>query len=178
MNTKTILSILNVIAWIAFVGLCIETGAFIVGGLWGVFSDFSSEGRLMVMKYDFMDLLIKNRNYFICLWSLIVFLLGYKAYLFFVVINVFKKLDLENPFSKEVSDLILRISYVSFGIWIIWVITDQFIEGLLKKGFDISSVKYNLGSDGGFIFLAGIIYIIAQIFKRGIELQNENDLTI
>lgn len=31
---------------------------------------------------------------------------------------------------------------------------------------------------GEFIFLAGVIFIIAQIFKKGIELQSENELTI
>jgi len=29
-----------------------------------------------------------------------------------------------------------------------------------------------------FIFLAGVIFIFAQIIKRGIEIQSENNLTI
>lgn len=74
--------------------------------------------------------------------------------------------------------MILKISYVSFEIWIVWVVIDQYIEGLVKSGYDVSTIKNHLDSAGSFIFLAGIIYVIAQIFKRGIELQNENDLTI
>jgi hypothetical protein len=29
-----------------------------------------------------------------------------------------------------------------------------------------------------YLFIAGMIYIISQIFKRGIEIQEENNLTV
>ena len=31
---------------------------------------------------------------------------------------------------------------------------------------------------GDFIFLAGIVYVFSQIFKKGVEIQSENELTV
>ena len=66
-----------------------------------------------------------------------------------------------------------KISYSIFYLWIIAMVHNthvQFIGIRYKFPMELFS------SD--FIFLAGIIFIFAQIVKRGIELQSENDLTI
>ncbi|MBN2635649.1 MAG: DUF2975 domain-containing protein [Prolixibacteraceae bacterium] len=31
---------------------------------------------------------------------------------------------------------------------------------------------------GPFLFMAGLVFVISQIFKRGVEIQSENDLTV
>jgi len=31
---------------------------------------------------------------------------------------------------------------------------------------------------GEFIFLAGVVFVIAQVFKKGVEIQTENELTV
>ena len=31
---------------------------------------------------------------------------------------------------------------------------------------------------GEFIFMVGLVFIISQVFKRGVEIQAENDLTV
>jgi hypothetical protein len=31
---------------------------------------------------------------------------------------------------------------------------------------------------GETLFLAGVVFVIAQIFKKGVEIQSENELTI
>ena len=178
MKTKQILSILNVLAWIAFIGLCIQTGTFLIAGIIGLMFEGTSQSKIAVIGYDFSDLHFQTKTNFIYLISILIFFSASKAYLFYLTIEILKKINLENPFNKIISDLILKISYVSFEIWIVWVVIDQYIEGLVKSGYDVSTIKNHLDSAGSFIFLAGIIYVIAQIFKRGIELQNENDLTI
>ena len=40
---------------------------------------------------------------------------------------------------------------------------------------------YGITSDyipGDFLFLAGIVYVFAQMFKPGVEIQSENELTV
>ncbi len=40
-------------------------------------------------------------------------------------------------------------------------------------------IKFELDCGSSeFLFMAGIIFIIALIFKRGVEIQSENELTI
>ena len=178
MNTKTVLSILNVLAWIAFIGLCIQTGTFLFAGIAGLMFEGTGGSKIAILGYNFSDLHFQTKTNFLYLISILVFFSASKAYLFYLTIEILKKINLENPFNKVISNLILKISYVSFEIWIVWVIIDQYIERLIKIGYEVSTIKNHIDSAGSFIFLAGIIYVIAQIFKRGIELQNENDLTI
>jgi len=40
---------------------------------------------------------------------------------------------------------------------------------------------YGITSDyipGDFLFIAGIVYVFAQMFKPGVEIQSENELTV
>jgi hypothetical protein len=83
------------------------------------------------------------------------------------------KLNLEKPFSSRVQGLMQQISYSIFYLWIIAIVHNAHVRYIAKR-YDFSM---NLFSSD-FIFLAGIIFIFAQIVKRGIELQSENDLTI
>lgn len=43
-----------------------------------------------------------------------------------------------------------------------------------RTGIDL----VNHFNHGEYFFMAGIVYIISQIFKRGVELQEENELTV
>lgn len=110
--------------------------------------------------------------------SLLIFISGLQAYLFYLATRLFEKINLEKPFSEIVSKLILKISYVIFEIGILAIITTNYSERLHKKGIVLPDINEFVNSSSEYIFFAGIVYIIAQIFKRGIELQNENDLTV
>jgi hypothetical protein len=48
----------------------------------------------------------------------------------------------------------------------------------MKRGVELRGLHRYLGGTGEFLFLAGIVFVIAQIFKRGIEIQTENELTV
>ncbi|KFC19248.1 DUF2975 domain-containing protein [Chryseobacterium sp. FH1] len=177
MSTKQILSILNVLAWIAFIGLCIKTGTLMFNLIFGLF--MSPDGlKDFYLIINLSDLAKSNPTEYLSLMSLLIFVSGLQAYLFFLTTRLFEKINLENPFTEVVSRLILRISYTAFEIGILSIITQNYAERLLKKGLFLPDINEFVNSSAEFIFLAGIIYIIAQIFKRGIELQNENDLTI
>jgi hypothetical protein len=47
-------------------------------------------------------------------------------------------------------------------------------EWLSKR---IAGLQENLIS-GEFILLAGVVFVFSQIFKKGVEIQSENELTI
>lgn len=88
------------------------------------------------------------------------------------------KLDLLKPFNSYVSNQINQISYFTFSIGIISYIARQTSEGLLNHGFNTANLNQFWTDSQAFILMAAVIFVIASIFKRGIELQKENDLTV
>ena len=101
-----------------------------------------------------------------------------KAFVFFIVLKLFKKLNLVKPFSETVSSIILKITYYAFAIGIISIITQQIIQRLIQKGFNVGVVERYWDDGGVYLMMSAILFVIALIFQKGIELQKENDLTV
>ncbi|MCA0349039.1 MAG: DUF2975 domain-containing protein [Flavobacterium sp.] len=171
-----VFKILHVIAWIIFVGLSIEAGGLIVNF---VFSVFKPEfvGNLY-QKLDLSKLHQQSEMVFFGMYSFILFISILKAILFYVVIQLLIKLDINNPFSVFVSSKISQISQFTFWIGILSFIASQIAKSLQLQGYYIDKLGQFWVDSSAFILMAAIIYIISLIFKRGIELQEENELTI
>ncbi len=171
MKSKNILKIMYVFAWLACIGLCIQTGAIIFSYLVSLNNPEASKnlfGGLNLSEYY---------NYNITQYSVIVFykvlLYAVEAYIAFILIKLLKDLDIKNPFNQFVSDLMKNTSISIFVLWIIAMIHNTHIQFIGKKqGFEMELFS----SD--FVFLAAVIFIFTKIVQRGIELQTENDLTI
>ena len=176
-NTKQVLTILKVIAWIIFIGVCIKTGVVLYSFLVSLFLNPDATANLH-MGLNLTDLYNYNIWNYVGVVSLIIFLLALKAYIFYLVIKVFEKINFVQPFSIEVSLLISRIATVAIEIGIITAISNSYIKWLAKKGVAFPNLQDYLGGGMEFLLLGGIIFMIAQVFKRGIEIQNENDLTV
>src|SRR5450631_682132 len=96
-----------------------------------------------------------------------------KAIIWFVVFDLLSKLKLQNPFSMEVEKKLERIAYLLFGVWIVSSIFWKTYMYYLSKSTGIQLPANHSGDE--YLFMAGMIYIISQVFKRGIEIQEEND---
>ena len=175
-NSKYLLKFLEIISWIIFVSLCVEAGALIVNF---VISLFKPEiiSRLY-QKLDLTDVYKQSQWAYYCTYSAIIAIAVLKAYLFYVVVMLLWKLDLDNPFSTFVADKISSISSITFSIGITSYLTRQSVERLLGENYDIKDINDFFVDSEAFIMTAAILYVIAVIFKRGIELQNENDLPV
>jgi hypothetical protein len=101
-----------------------------------------------------------------------------KAYLFYVVIMLLSKLDLLKPFNNYVAGHITRISYITLAIGLLSYIAQQTTRNLLHHGLEIDTLNQFWADSMAYIFMAAVIYVIASIFSRGVEIQNENDLTV
>jgi hypothetical protein len=88
------------------------------------------------------------------------------------------RLDLSNPFNSFVSKQITQISYFTLSIGILSFIARQTANNLLHRGYEIDSLNQFWADSQAFILMAAIIYIIATIIIKGIEIQNEIDLTV
>lgn len=99
-----------------------------------------------------------------------------KAIMFYRIVKLFseKKLTMSQPFNKELTRFMVLQWYLAFanaGI--------EYIAWLTKQGLtsiDIQSLHLT-GADV-WLFMAVILFLIVQIAKRGIEIQDENELTI
>ncbi len=167
---------LNIVAWIIFVGLCIEAGALLVNFVYSLFKPEVVQN--LYQKLDLSQIYNLNKWVYFGLYGFILTISALKAYLFYVVIELLSKLDLEKPFNSSVSGHITKISYITLFVGIISYIARQTAMGLTHYGFDTSPLSKFWTDSKAFILMAAVLYIIASIFKRGVELQNENDLTV
>ena len=99
-----------------------------------------------------------------------------KAFVWFVVFELLSKLKLQTPFSMLVEIKLERIAYLLLGVWIV---SRVFWKIYIYYLFNATGMQLPINNTGDeYLFMAGIIYIISQVFKRGIEIQEENELTV
>ncbi len=174
MKTNVIMKIMNIIFWIVFIGLCIKTGALLVSFFMCLFVN-PEASEVLYLGAHFFDLEPIYLNHYIGILSFLVVLTGMKAYIAYLAVKLFMKFDLKNPFNTNVADLISKISHFALSISIVALIANQYTERIVKKVAEMSQIDWGAQE---FMFFAGIIYILALVFKRGVEIQSENELTI
>lgn len=167
---------LHIVAWIIFIGLCIEAGGLVVNFIFSIYNPEFVQN--LYQKLDLSEMYNRSKWAFFGMYSFILVISILKAYLFYVVITLLYKFNLSKPFNSFVSTQITQISYYTFSIGILSYIARQTALNLLHSGYAIDNLNQFWADSQAFILMAAIIYVIAQIFKKGIELQNENDLTV
>lgn len=168
-KTQRILNIMQVLTWIVFIALMVQAGAIVFVCAFSLFKPevasklYTGENMLDLLQADFTQYTIAM--FFKAL------LPGLKAYIAYVVIKTLTDVNLQNPFTMQTVHRLESISYDIVAIWVVGII--QHIHGEL--------IHRNVGTDWGggeALFIAALVYVIAQVFKRGIELQSESDLTV
>jgi hypothetical protein len=167
---------LTVIAWVIFVALCIEACALLVNFIYSLYNPAVLKN--LYQKLDLSEMYNRSTAAYYSIYTFILVIAFLKAGLFYDVIKLVSKLDLNRPFSSFVSKQISSISYTTFGIGLISIVARQTANNLSHKGFDVNRLNDFWVDSQAYILMAGVIYAIATIFKRGIEIQNENDSTI
>ncbi len=167
---------LHIIAWIIFVGLCIEAGGLIVNFVFSIYKPEFLQN--LYQKLDLSDMYNRSKSAFFGMYSFILLVSLLKAYLFYIVVMLMHKMDLSNPFSSYVSEQITKISYCTFSIGIISYIARQTAKTIEHHGYAIDKLNQFWEDSQAFILMAAVIYVIAVVFKKGVEIQNENDLTV
>jgi len=167
---------LHIVAWLIFVGLCIEAGALIVNFIYSLFKP--EIVHKLYQKLDLSQMYNLNKWVFFSMYSFILFISVLKACLFYVVIRLLLKLDLTKPFSSYVADQIKTLSYYTLSIGLISYIARETAKSIQHYGFETDALNQFWADSQAWILMAAVIYVIATIFSRGVELQNENDLTV
>lgn len=179
-STRQMLNILQVIAWIIFIGLCIEAGGIIFNAIFtGVLEPEAA--NKMWQEIDLSNLYAFDHGYFFVITFLISIVTVMKAVLFYRIIKILhsNRLDLAKPFSREVGRFIFMVSYLAVGIGLFSIWSVNYADWLIKKGVKMPDLRYlRIGGADVWLFMGVTLFVIAQIFKQGIEIQSENDLTV
>ena len=174
-KTETILMISKFLAFLGGVWYSILWGSQLVNL---VASFINPEWAKRTYEVDLNIFSIREHSvgYYVSAMCLTFAVSALKAIIWFVVFDLLSKLKLQTPFSMEVEKKLERIAYLLLAVWIVSSIFWKTYIYYLSKDTGIHLPTNNSGDE--YLFLAGIIYIISQVFKRGIEIQEENQLTV
>lgn len=112
--------------------------------------------------------------------SFVVFGISAVCYLLLLIkltnnaLNVLYKVDFQNPFNEYTSNSISKLGSTALTLGILNIVFSPLISLFYHNRFVIDFSFENLN----FLIMGTILYIVSLIFKRGVALQSENDLTI
>ncbi|MFD2203427.1 DUF2975 domain-containing protein [Shivajiella indica] len=174
--TQPGLILITVVIWSIFIGLCIKAGALLFTFVYSLFNPIVAQDL-----YEGLNLYgLLNQHFwnYVGVMTFLLIITGQKAYMFYLMILVFLKINLVHPFSKEISKKISEISYVALNIGLTIILASAYFKWLEKRSFDVPALDGYIGGAFEYLLMAALIYAIAQVFKRGVEIQSENELTI
>ncbi|MDW3196782.1 MAG: DUF2975 domain-containing protein [Cytophagales bacterium] len=167
---------LKLIAWVIFIGLCIEVGGWIVNFVSSLVRPELS-GKLY-KKLDLSEMHERSKWAFYGIYSFVLVIAILKAHLFQIVVRLVTKIDLSKPFNRFVSKQISQISYYTLSIGVFSFVARQTVQQLQSRGYSIDILNQFWPDSQAFILMAAIVYVIAIIFSKGVEYQEELEETV
>lgn len=167
---------LYIVAWIIFIALAVEAGGLLVNFFFSLYKPEFIQN--LYQKLDLTDMFTESKLAFFGIYSFIIIISILKACLFYTLITLMHKMNLLKPFDNFVAKQISQISYYTLAIGILSYFARQIEGNLTHYGFIPQNLNQFWADSDAFILMGAVIYIIATIFKKGVEIQNENDLTV
>ncbi|MCU0349266.1 MAG: DUF2975 domain-containing protein [Flavobacterium sp.] len=172
-TNSTVLKIMNILFWIAFIGLCIKTGALLTSFIVSLFINPEGANNLY-LGLSLFELYSFSKSHYIFTTTLLIVLSSLKAYIAYYVVKIFMKFELSKPFNNNLTAIFLKISHIALVTAVLAIIAENYAKWIMKKGINIQ-IDWT-GSE--ILLFAGVIYLFALVFRKGTELQMENDLTV
>jgi len=179
-TTNMVLKVLQLLSWVIFIGLCIEAGGIAVNTFMSLFifhhADNFWEGSVYLARlYQFAS------NHFVVVTITIVIVAVLKATMFYLIVKLFtdKKLNMAQPFNRELGRFIANLSYLAFCIGLFCYCGAKFTAWLATEGMEKADLQgLHIAGADVWLFMGVVLFVIVHIVKKGIEIQNENDLTV
>jgi len=179
-GSKEVLTTLHVLAWIIFIGICIEAGGIIFNSFFSMVINPVGAKKFW-MQIDLSSLMNYDKGYFLVVTAIMSIVALMKALMFYLIVKLFhnKVFDFRHPFNSTLNQFISNLAYLTFGIGLFSIWGLKYTAWLRLSGIFVPSVEdLHIGGADVWLFMSVILFVIAQIFKRGIEIQTENDLTV
>jgi hypothetical protein len=180
-TTKQILTVLQIFSWIIFIGLCVEAGSTIVNTFITLFINPRGVANFWEGKEYLSSLHQFDEGHFMAITLIMIIVGVLKTIMFYLIIKLFtdKKLKISQPFSLDLRQFIIKQAYLALGIGLFSQYGYEYSKWLTKQGVKQADIQLlHIAGADVWLFMAVILFVIAQIVKRGIEIQKENDLTI
>lgn len=180
MKTNTVLLILKFIVLAVFLGLLVQLLAILAMGAYSLFS-VEWNSLQSFIKDATTGIFINNDSNAISTSLLLIGIIGLlpiKVYLSYLLWKVLNKMNLNSPFTKYLLKLIVKIGYVSLITGVLLSIISFGISSLNTPDAKTLSNARLENSGFQYLFFALIIFVITQVFKRGVEMQEEHELLV
>ena len=173
MDTKRLLGVMKMITWVLFVSTCIKAGVLIISTGVSLINNPQAASDLY-LGLDLSALYNYSTGHFVIFLGLMILTVLLKAYFFLLVIKIFSRINLDNPFSLKVTNLLSTLAYAALITGIVALGGDIYVDRFAEMGIPLS----NDWGSAAFLYMSGILFIVTLLFRRGLEIKNENDLTI
>lgn len=178
-GTQQMLKLLQILSWIIFIGLCIEAGGLLFNTGYALY-------KPIVAKYfwngaDLSALYSYNKSHFITQTALMSIVTILKAVIFYLIVKLFydKKFNMAKPFHPAVTSFVFNVAYLCLGAGIFSFWGAKFAAWLVTKGIPMPDIHFlGIGAADVWLFMAVVLIVIGQVFKKGTELQTESELTV
>lgn len=164
---------MHVLFWVIFIGLCIKTGTLLTS----LFISFLVNPAATNQIYQGLNLSALfqfSTHHYFHVMLLYIAINTLQAYMAYFTIKIFLELKMEKPFSVSINNIIRKMSRLGLACGLVALVGQAYSDWLLKSGI---AVPINWAY-AEILFFAGILFLVAQIYQKGIELQQENDMTV
>ncbi len=178
-QTEKILNVLRIIAWIGYIGSLILLGTLLILGFFSFLEPNLFIKILVKTKINSVTLLQLREQYqfhYFCYLGLFIIGIFFIVKIWELAKITLSIISLKHPFTFEIAKTLERIAFYMFCIWILSIIGN--IYNLYLEHLFSVNIRLSISLEFSYFFGAGLIYLISQIFKRGVELQEENELTV
>ncbi|MEO6681774.1 MAG: DUF2975 domain-containing protein [Ginsengibacter sp.] len=174
-RTEIVLIVLKYLALLGGIGFSLECGAQILSFVASFINPVWAE-RTYLADPIWFQILDYDPGFYTVLMILIIAASALKAWVWFLIFELLHKLQLKSPFSFFVTKRLELISYMLLAVWFVMTFMAKSYAHYLQKASDIILPGKYISDE--YFFVAGIVFILSQLFKRGMEMQEENQLTV
>ena len=175
-SSKHMLTLLYIISWIIFIGVCIEAGSFITNAIFtlGVNSENAS-------LFGLTNLYSFDPGYYLVIIIMMTIAGVMRVIMFYLIVKLLReqKLQMMQPFNRDIVRFIFNVSYLAVGIGMFSSWGVKYVGWFGKQGVQMPGIQtLRLGGADAWLFMGATLLVITHLFKRGIEIQTENEFTI
>ncbi len=178
-GTKQILTLLNILSWIIFVGVTIEACGIIFNMIYALNKPIVA--RHFWNGTDLSALYAHDKGHFLVETGIMAIVAVLKALIFYLIVKMFydKKYSISKPFNPDVTGMVYLIAWLCLGAGFFSKYGADYANWLEKQGIPMPDIHYlRIGGADVWLFMSVVLFVIGQVFKKGIELQTESELTV
>ncbi|GAP68129.1 hypothetical protein BA6E_102127 [Bacteroidales bacterium 6E] len=165
--------LMHVLFYIVFIGLSIKAGVLVISFIISLAVSAQAASNLY-MGIDLSELFKFDKYHYISIMVLAIIIAMLKASIAMMAVGVASGFNIDKPFNTITTHMITGISRLALFTGILAIIAQEYIKWLSTKNI---SVPLDMGGQE-ILFFAGVIYMLAKVFEKGVELQSENELTV